>query len=204
MATITPIDYSNANVTAPIIRGLTELPPREEIRQHRKMVEKKAPRRRYQNDTDDEDDDEPRIVPVPVAHMHVGADNAVNYPVLPEQDTTPGILWRVVSRIQWRNKSDGAAPCNAAAGLVRGLSFDERALFTREYNNAIGAAVIVLTDIFAANNIIDAGDKLKVTSHVIALGRDQYQTFMEDITLFAFLIECDEAQSFDAAIRPAM
>ncbi len=207
MANVTPapIDYSINNLANPIITNLSELPQREEIRPHRKMERlPKQPRIRRpvinddsDGDNDNDGDDGGNVVRfmLPQIDAHAGAG------ALPNQDASPGILWRTIAKLQWRNKSDGAAPTNMAAGLIRSMSFDEKAQFTREYNEAIGAVIIVLTNIFATNGIIDAGVKLTIASHAVAMGREQYQTFMDDISLFEFLIACDECQSLDAAIR---
>jgi len=218
MSEVEPIDYSVDNLTQPVIQATIDLPPREPVRQHRKIIEPRAQRRRRAEVNDDDDDgsdhEEPEVERVQFDQAGVGAGPGNNFiipafqpvvdrPVVDQPpDATPGILWRIVSRLQWRNRSDGPPPNNAAAALIRGLTADEKVMFVREYNENLGATVVALTNIFAARNIVQPADKLRITSHVIAMGREQYRTFMEDVTLFEFLIDCDETQSFDSAIRP--
>ena len=195
------VDYSADNIVEPVITATVELPPREPVREHKKIRERYA-RRRHQ----DEDDNDEQVN---VNHIGAGPQQLqqIALPFIEPvrataEDTSPGILWRVVSKLQWRNRSDGPAPNNAAAGLVRGLTAAEKVVFVRDYNENLGATVVALTNIFAVRDITQPANKLAIASHVIALGREQYRSFMEDISLFEFLIDCDEIQSFDTAIRP--
>lgn len=188
------VDYSLNNLVQPVITATIDLPPREAIRPHKKIKEARIRAVAHY-------DDAPEIE-LP-AHINDWRNPVGPMAEIPPvgQNATPGVLWRLVSQLQWRNRSDGPSPNNAAAYLVRQLSLDEKTVFVREYNENVGATAIVLTNIFDVRNIIAPADKLKIASHVIALGREQYRTFMEDLSLFEFLIDCDEAQSFDAAIR---
>lgn len=189
------------NITQPIITATVELPPREPVQEHRKLIQIKREGRRRKKADDDEDEVNDGENNINININIIGAGPGGN---ADEPENNIGVLWRIVAGLGWRNKSDGPPPNNAAAALVRGLSNAEHEVFVREYNESVGATIVVLTGIFGANGITDSGTKLKIASHAVALGREQYRSFMEDITLFEFIIMADEAQSFDAAIRPLL
>jgi hypothetical protein len=53
---------------------------------------------------------------------------------------------------------------------------------------------------FNRNNIVSVAEQAKIVSHVIAGGRDQFNTLFNDLEFLQFLILDNQCASFDAVL----
>lgn len=201
MANPTPIDFSYTNITEPILRfgktynnnnGIAKIP------------------RRY--DSDEDSDDAPKRRPVPVPMQMPQFPVQLQLP-MPQMDTNASkdiegsdieVFWHVISQNRWVNRSDGTPPVNEIKRRISNLSDNNSRSFIKEYEDILTTTRLVFADLYLKHNVRDEESQKKIASHVIALGQDQYQTFMDSLDLVEFFIMAGECISFDAVVRSAI
>lgn len=160
-------------------------------------------------DSDNDSDDEPRAQPQRVQpRLDVESDEedvrdadeeVVDNPVadIPVDDNADAqeAFWGIIARLQWRNRSDGVMTARHVQNVVGILPPARKNLFRAHYKYMYDRLnrVLELDGTVERNN----GDASTIISHVIALGRDQYNTLSDDMELLQFLIITGECQSLD-------
>lgn len=159
------------------------------------------------DEIEDDDVDEPVDVaaPVPapaaprvdklVEHMQrLGLEgNLATDPATREQH-----FWRIIELCTWRNRSDGAPtmPRNLF-DIPAAARQSWREVYEQHYESA--RAVLEGDGLFRRNRM-NSTDQARCISHIIAMGRDQYETLLNALDVVAFLWENNECQSFDSRL----
>lgn len=193
---ITPIDYSHTNIVAPImtfdtVYDVGGFGGRQRIAE----VNMAASEESYGSSSDD-DEIKMADIHIPKRAMPVPRAQAQPQPEPELTGSDSDIFWAVISRFQWRNATDGAPPVNEAKNVIKRLSDDNYKAFKREYDAVLHTTRIVLHDIFVSRNIGDEAGQIKVASHIMALGQDQYQTCMDCIDIVEFFIDNRDCSAF--------
>lgn len=106
-------------------------------------------------------------------------------------------FWDIIKSLQWRNASDGECITMARAVITR-MNERNRVLLREKTDELVSQLVIIAdnNDIFGMMGIEEHEKKRSIASHVVALGKDAFNTTMDAPQLLQFLIAHNECQPF--------
>lgn len=112
-------------------------------------------------------------------------------------DYAESFFWRIIESFSWLNKSDGKIRVNIN-NIVDEMPNNTYSIFidfyTYYYNN-LYEIINTKSDIFI--NITDEYERAKIISHAIGMGKLVYNTIIDEIDIFRFLIDNNECRSLD-------
>lgn len=116
------------------------------------------------------------------------------------------IFWELIAGLGWRNMSEGAMMRRTVDPYFARFERDHWAIFGEFYKRHYDVLFERLTadGMFGRNAVNDPHSQAQMTSHAIALGRDQYNTLLTDLELYQFLITAGECQSLNNCLPANM
>jgi hypothetical protein len=118
------------------------------------------------------------------------------------QERKVEIFWDVITRLNWRNASEGFVAPATVQGVIDGLADAAKRAFHEIYTLYCDTLMGILNadGMFARNRVNGYTDRVKIVSHVVGLGKDTYETLSADLAFLQILVEMGECQSLDAAL----
>jgi hypothetical protein len=109
-------------------------------------------------------------------------------------------FWNTISKLEWKNLSDGAIVANKVTNIFKGLSKDEKAIFMEIYDVFYNEMNNMLehTGVFMLVGAEEKKQKAKYVSHFIAMGKETYGNLLGNSDFCQFFMENDECQNLDA------
>ena len=166
------------------------------VRAIRRELAERRREERYSDDENSSDRDSP-------AEESDDEDKAV-VAVAPRLQDTPiservAQFWIMLMQLEWRNSSDERMTAGRVNRFIRGLTPDQRDIFADRYAAIYDELLLHLTAsrMSQRKNITADGDRAKIVSHFIAMGRDVYETIKESSDLCEYFIDAGECQSLD-------
>jgi hypothetical protein len=109
-------------------------------------------------------------------------------------------FWDTIRKLEWKYASDGIVNGAAVKSVFTHMPLHMKAIFRDVYSAKVILMMRAVENdgLFPRNGVNLLEDKIKIVSHIIAMGQDQYNSI--DMELLQYFVQQGECQSLDARL----